>query len=368
MLLTTLPRDTLLNPLTTVTGIVERRHTLPILSNVLVTKVGSNLSFLATDLEIQIECATVADNGNDFTLTVSAKKMLDILKAVSPSANVSVEQDDQRLTIKSGKSKFNVHSLPAGDFPTLTLEAEVRAEFSMSQKVLKDLISQVQYAMGHQDIRYYLNGLLMITQGHTIKLVTTDGHRLAFVQSEISSDIEKNDSIIPRKTVLELFKLLQNTDDEVHIQIRKSQISFNFNGIHLHSKLIDGKFPDYNRVIPTTNQKIVPLNREQLLHALQRAAILSNEKFRGVRLLLENGLLKIICSNSEQEEAEEELEIVYDAEKLDVGFNINYLLDMLTNIDVQDLVFSFGDHATSSTLITIPDNTNFSYVVMPMRI
>jgi DNA polymerase-3 subunit beta len=368
MLLIQTDRDTLLKPLTTVTGIVERRHTLPILSNVLISKKGQALSFLASDLEIQIHAVQTVEDGNDFAFTVSAKKFQDILRAIPDSAKVSLEQDDTRLTVKAGKSRFSLQTLPADDFPKMSSEGTGRSILRIAQGKLKTLLARVQYAMAQQDIRYYLNGLFIVTAGRELKLVATDGHRLGFISDTLNEDAGQNELILPRKTVLELYKLLQDIDDDVEIEIGASQVRCSFGSITLHSKVVDGKFPDYNRVIPTTNQKLVPLDRLQLLGALQRAAILCNEKFRGVRLVLSDGVLKVLCSNSEQEEAQEELEIAYQGEPLDVGFNINYLLDVLTNTPVEALVFAFGDHATSSTLVTIPDDARFKHVVMPMRI
>jgi len=368
MLLIQAERDSLLKPLTTVTGIVERRHTLPILSNVLIQKHDGQLTFLATDLEIQITTVYPHSDGGDFNLTVSAKKFQDILRAIPDGANVSLDQDDSRITVKAGKSRFNLQTLPAQDFPKLSIDTNVRSVVTLSQSKLKNLLSQVQYAMAHQDIRYYLNGLFMVAGGEELKLISTDGHRLAYVATQLDKPVENTEVILPRKTVLELYKLLADIDDDVTIEIAQNQVKFSFGQIVIHSKVVDGKFPDYNRVVPIGNEKLVPLDRQQLLSALQRAAILSNEKFRGVRLVLSDGILKIICNNSEQEEAQEELEIAYQGDPLDIGYNINYLLDVLTNLDVETLVFAFGDHATSSTLVTVPDDANFKYVVMPMRI
>jgi DNA polymerase-3 subunit beta len=368
MLLIQAERDSLLKPLATVTGIVERRHTLPILSNVLVSKQNGHLTFLATDLEIQITTEQANDTAGDFQLTVSAKKLQDILRAIPDGAMVTLDQDDSRLTVKAGKSRFNVQTLPANDFPKLTIDSNVKSIVKLPQSQLKHLLSRVQYAMAHQDIRYYLNGLFMVAGDSELKLVATDGHRLAFVASHVDSAVEHNEVILPRKTIVELYKLLADIDDEVTIEIAQNQVKFGFGNIVIHSKVVDGKFPDYNRVVPVGNEKLVPLNRLQLLASLQRAAILSNEKFRGVRMVLSDGTLKIICNNSEQEEATEELEIAYQGDPLDVGFNIGYLLDVLTNLNCETVVFAFGDHATSSTLVTVPEEANFKYVVMPMRI
>ena len=361
-------RDALLKPLATVTGIVERRHTLPILSNVLIRKEGDTLTFTGTDLEIQIASQqTEGFSGEDFAITVSAKKLSDILRAIPDRAVVTFEDNEGRLTVKAGKSRFQLQTLPAGDFPTLAVDTNLRATLRMPQGQLKALLGRVQYAMAHQDIRYYLNGLFFVTEGNHLKLISTDGHRLAFASAELESSFDKNEVILPRKTILELYKLLAEVDDEVVIEIAGNQVKFAFGSIVIHSKVVDGKFPDYQRVIPQNNDKFLKIERQVLLAALQRAAILSNEKFRGVRLVLTDGVIRILCNNNEQEEAQEEVEVDYVGAPLDIGFNIQYLLDVLTNLQVETLDFVFGD-VTSSVLVNIPDNENFKYIVMPMRI
>ncbi|WP_159880386.1 DNA polymerase III subunit beta [Aquitalea denitrificans] len=368
MLILQAERDALLKPLLAVTGIVERRHTLPILSNVLIEKKGGQVGFLATDLEIQITTASADElPGEDFRLTTSAKKLQDILRAIPDKATVTLEQLDGRLTLKAGKSRFNLQTLPAEDFPLLSVGSASESSFSLSQRELKRLISQVQFAMAVQDIRYYLNGLLMQTDGNQVKLIATDGHRLAFASADVEATLPKAEVILPRKTILELYKLLQDSDDEINIEVLANQVRFSFGSTVIISKVVDGKFPDYNRVIPLDNDKIFLIERLTFLHALQRAAILANEKFRGVRLVLAAGKMSILCTNSEQEEAEEELEIAYQGGDLEIGFNINYLLDVLTNLPADTLQMAFGD-ANRSTLVTIPDYSNFKYIVMPMRI
>jgi DNA polymerase-3 subunit beta len=368
MLILQAERDALLKPLLAVTGIVERRHTLPILSNVLIEKKGGQVGFLATDLEIQITTASADElPGEDFRLTTSAKKLQDILRAIPDKTTVTLEQLDGRLTLKAGKSRFNLQTLPAEDFPLLSVGSASESSFSLSQRELKRLISQVQFAMAVQDIRYYLNGLLMQTDGNQVKLIATDGHRLAFASADVEATLPKAEVILPRKTILELYKLLQDSDDEINIEVLANQVRFSFGSTVIISKVVDGKFPDYNRVIPLDNDKIFLIERLTFLHALQRAAILANEKFRGVRLVLAAGKMSILCTNSEQEEAEEELEIAYQGGELEIGFNINYLLDVLTNLPADTLQMAFGD-ANRSTLVTIPDYSNFKYIVMPMRI
>lgn len=367
MLLANLTRELLLTPLNTVNGIVEKKHTLPILSNILISQHNNKLLLLTTDLEIQIQSYVFSDN-TDFEITVNAKKFSDILKAIPENSQLSIEQNDQRITLRSGKSKFVLQSLPGHDFPRLSVPDETPLSLTIKQSLLKNLLSQVQYAMGHQDIRYYLNGLYMIIENDLIKLISTDGHRLCYIEEKINHVGEPVSVIIPRKTIIELYKLLQNISDDLEIDIFKNQIVFNFNNILLQSKLIEGKFPDYNRVIPTSNTKNVMLKRSELMGCLQRAAILSTDKIRSVRFLLETNLLRILCNNSDQEEAEEQIVISYESDPLDLGYNINYLTDFINNTQAEELLFSFGDHNNSTTLIAIPEHKAFLYVVMPMRI
>lgn len=362
-------KDTLLKPLQTVTGIVERRHTLPILSNVLIERKDTEILFIATDLEIQITTSvqdiTGASEGH--SVTVAAKKLQDILRALPDKAQVTLDTDENRLQGKAGKSRFNLQTLPVEDFPKFPENTESQAKITLQQKELKHLLFLVQYAMAQQDIRYYLNGLLLLMEENHLKVVATDGHRLAFALLALDARQERREVILPRKVVLELAKQLNDSEELVTVELLQNQVRFAFSNVVLISKVVDGKFPDYNRVIPTGYQKQFDVNRLLLLQTLQRASILSNEKFRGARLILTTGNLRIVCSNSEQEEAQEELEVQYDGEALDIGFNVTYLLDVLNNLTSETVRCSFGD-ANSSALITIPGNEDFKYVVMPMRI
>lgn len=362
-------RDTLLKPLQMVTGIVERRHTLPILSNVLIQTTDGQISFVATDLEIQITTTAKSgiETGEVQAVTVAAKKLQDILRALPEKVHVTLEADENRLFAKAGKSRFTLQTLPVEDFPKFPENAESEAKITIKQKELKQLLSLVHYAMAQQDIRYYLNGLLLLIEENYLKVVATDGHRLAFALMQLDASHEKHEVILPRKVVLELVKQLSENDEPVTVELLQNQVRFMFSDVVLVSKVVDGKFPDYNRVIPAGYQKHFNVNRTLLLQTLQRASILSNEKFRGARLILTTDNLRIVCSNSEQEEAQEELELKYDGDALDIGFNITYLLDVLTNLDCETVQCSFGD-ANSSALIQIPADDHFKYVVMPMRI
>ncbi len=369
MTLIKIDRQALLKPLQAVSGIIERRHTLPILSNVLLIRKNALVSLVATDIEIEITASTpVNANDEETSITVGARKFLDILKALPEASEIILSLQEKRLQLKSGKSRFNLQTLPAEDFPRLSATDEPQNTLSMPQKLLKSMIGLVQYAMAQQDIRYYLNGMLMVLDGSTLTLVSTDGHRLGYISRDLGAgSYPRREVILPRKTIIELSKLLSDSDDPISIDISTNQARFAFGGISLISKMVDGKFPDYTRVIPKEQPKHLRLNRLELLACLQRAAILTSDKFRGVRWVLSNGSLKIICTNTEQEEAQEEIDVDYKGEPLDVGFNVGYLLDVLNNLDVEQIDCGLGD-ANSSALITVPDKDDFKYVVMPMRI
>lgn len=361
-------RDTLLAPLQSVSGIVERRHTLPILSNVLLEKKGESLTLLATDIEIQITTSTnVASSEGDGAVTVGARKLQDILRSLPDTAEVSLVLEDKRLQVRAGKSRFSLQTLPADDFPRMSLSEGETRQFSISQKAFRQLLGKTQYSMAAQDVRYYLNGLLLQVEGKELRAVATDGHRLAFASVEIEADLPRQEMILPRKTVLELNRLLVDSDDKLEISLTSNQVRFSFGSVVLVSKLIDGKFPDFERVVPATLKNHLTINRQMLMQAMQRAAILTNEKFRGVRVVLGENSLKLIAANAEQEEAQEEVEIEYGGDVIDIGFNVSYLLDVLNNIHADEICWSFND-ANSSALITLPGNERFKYVVMPMRI
>lgn len=367
MVLIKTQRDTLLAPLQSVSGIVEKRHTLPILSNVLIEKNGDKLTFLATDIEIQITTSTNAAGEGNGAVTVAARKLQDILRSLPETAEVSLVLEDKRLQLRAGKSRFSLQTLPADDFPLMSLNDDNLKKITVTQKQFRQILAQTQFSMAAQDVRYYLNGLLVLVDGGELRAVATDGHRLAYASMPLETELPRQELILPRKTVLELNRLLSDSDEPLSIEMATNQIRFQFGHIVLVSKLIDGKFPDYERVIPPTLKNVVSLNRAALLQSMVRAAILTNEKFRGVRLVLSDGSLKITAANAEQEEAQEEIEVDYTGEALDVGFNVSYLLDILNNTAVENVAWGFND-ANSSALLTIPGNDHFKYVVMPMRI
>lgn len=360
-------REVLLKPLINVTGIVERRHTLPILSNLLLNANNNNIQLTATDLEMQISLNIASEIKEPFSTTVSAKKFLDICRSLPEGIDIDMLGKDSRMTVKAGKSRFNLQTLPAADYPIMTKVSGETIKIQISQLAFKRLLKQVEFAMAQQDIRYYLNGLLLEVNENKLNLVGTDGHRLSFTSATLNQPYEKSEVILPRKTVIELIKLLDDSDEEVLIEVATGQVNFSFGEISLISKVIDGKFPDYNRVIPTAHGNTFTANRVEILTAMQRASILSNEKYRGIRMVLSPNNLKLISTNTEQEEAEEELEISYNQENLDIGFNVTYLIDVLNNTQQENINFSFAD-ANSSCLITVPEDSDYKYVVMPMRI
>ncbi|BDI03178.1 DNA polymerase III subunit beta [Sphaerotilus microaerophilus] len=376
-------QEKVLGALQAVSGIVERRHTLPILANVLIRKQGGHTEFTTSDLEIQVR--TAAELGGDegaFSTTVGARKMIDILRTLPADQVVTLSAAQNKLTLAGGKSRFTLQTLPAEDFPLVQESAEFGPSFSVPQKTLKGLIDQVHFAMAVHDIRYYLNGILFVAEGRTLTLVATDGHRLALAQATLDVEMPKQEVILPRKTVLELQRLLKSEKDDksapkdaegnveesrIEMRFADNQAKFSFGGMEFVTKLVEGKFPDYNRVIPKNHRNHVTLGRAPLLASLQRAAILTSEKFKGVRINFEPGTLRIAASNAEQEEAKEELEIDYGGDAIEIGFNVTYLIDVLANASTEMVMLSLQD-ANSSALVTIPEQAGFKYVVMPMRI
>jgi DNA polymerase-3 subunit beta len=363
------PQEKVLAALQSVAGIVERRHTLPILANVLIRKNAQQLELTSSDLEIQIR--TQSELGGDagqFTTTVGARKLIDILRSMPSDQVVSLESQQNKLILKGGKSRFTLQTLPAEDFPLVQESAQFGPAFSVPQKTLKALLAQVSFAMAVHDIRYYLNGILFVAEGKQLSLVATDGHRLAFSSADLDVDVQQRQEVIlPRKTVLELQRLLSDQEGAIEMQFAGNQAKFRFDGMEFVTKLVEGKFPDYNRVIPKNHKNIVVLGRLPLLASLQRTAILTSEKFKGVRLNLDPGTLRVATNNAEQEEAVDELDVDYNGDSIEIGFNVTYLIDVLTNMS-QDMVKMELADSNNSALLTIPDDMNFKYVVMPMRI
>jgi len=361
-------QENIVAALQSVVGIVERRHTLPILANVMIQKTPQSVQLTSSDLEIQIR--TDADLGGDnanFTTTVGARKLMDILRSMPSDQMVSLESQQNKLILKSGKSRFTLQTLPAEDFPLVQESPSFGPLFSIPQKTLRELLHQVSFAMAVHDIRYYLNGILFVAEGKQLSLVATDGHRLAYTSATLEVEVPKQEVILPRKTVLELLRLLSDKEGMIDMQFANNQAKFKFEGKEFVTKLVEGKFPDYNRVIPKNHKNTVTLGRAILLTTLQRTAILTSDKFKGVRINLEAGVLRVAASNAEQEEAVDEIEIDYAGDSIEIGFNVTYLIDVLSNMS-QDMVRMDLADSNSSVLVTMAENPNFKYVVMPMRI
>ncbi|WGL65168.1 DNA polymerase III subunit beta [Pseudomonas sp. CW003PS] len=364
----TIQREALLKPLQLVAGVVERRQTLPVLSNVLLVVEGQQLSLTGTDLEVElVGRVTLEDAAEPGEITVPARKLMDICKSLPSDALIDIRVDDQKLLVKAGRSRFTLSTLPANDFPTVE-EGPGSLIFNLPQAKLRRLVERTSFAMAQQDVRYYLNGMLLEVQSGLLRAVATDGHRLAMCSMEATIQQEgKHQVIVPRKGILELARLLTEQDAEVSIVLGQHHIRANTGEFTFTSKLVDGKFPDYERVLPRGGDKLVLADRQGLREAFSRTAILSNEKYRGIRLTLAAGLLKIQANNPEQEEAEEEIVVDYNGGGLEIGFNVSYLLDVLGVMSTEQVRLILSD-SNSSALLQEADNDDSAYVVMPMRL
>ena len=364
----TIQREALLKPLQLVAGVVERRQTLPVLSNVLLVVEGQQLSLTGTDLEVElVGRVTLEDAAEPGEITVPARKLMDICKSLPSDALIDIRVDDQKLLVKAGRSRFTLSTLPANDFPTVE-EGPGSLTFNLPQAKLRRLIERTSFAMAQQDVRYYRNGMLLEVQSGLLRAVATDGHRLAMCSMEAAIQQDgKHQVIVPRKGILELARLLTEQDAEVSIVLGQHHIRANTGEFTFTSKLVDGKFPDYERVLPRGGDKLVLADRQGLREAFSRTAILSNEKYRGIRLTLAAGLLKIQANNPEQEEAEEEIVVDYNGGGLEIGFNVSYLLDVLGVMGTEQVRLILSD-SNSSALLQEADNDDSAYVVMPMRL
>ncbi|GLP97674.1 DNA polymerase III subunit beta [Paraferrimonas sedimenticola] len=363
----TINRDSLLKPIQLVSGAVERRHNLPILSNILVEVSTDQLKLTGTDLEVElVGHASLEGDVVEGRTTVPAKKFLDIIRSLPDNAEVKVEQQENRLLIRCGRSRFSLATLPAEEYPNVD-DWNPSIEFTITQGTLKSLIDATQFSMANQDVRYYLNGLLLETEGNTLRAVATDGHRLALSYRLIEASLPEKQVIVPRKGVIELSRLFESEDASIHIAIGENSIRAVTEQATLTSKLVDGRFPDYRRVLPKGGDKVVVADREWLRQCLLRASILSNEKFRGVRVQLESDILKITANNPEQEEAEEIMDVDYQNTDLEIGFNVSYLLDVMNSLPSKDVRITLID-GNSSALIENHDQEDSMYVVMPMRL
>jgi DNA polymerase-3 subunit beta len=359
-------RETILKPLQTVVGVVERRQTMPILSNVLLSTKGSKLSITATDLEVEMvaEGEVKADGSGE--ITVPGRKLHDIFRALPEGTNVELSLSGDRLTVKGGRSRFTLSTLRAADFPTVE-EIGAKQTLRLNRADLRRLVEKTHFSMAQQDVRYYLNGLLLETEKKRLRAVATDGHRLALSEVDLATAATRDEQlIVPRKGVLELSRLLEG-DGEVQLALGANHIRVQLDGIRLTSKLIDGRFPEYSRVVPAQPKNVIKADRNLFRQALQRTAILSNEKYRGVRLELSENSVVLQANNPEQEEAVETLEVEYGGDAMEIGFNVNYLLDALAAVDGEQVEFGVTD-ANSSCLIREPGTEGTKFVVMPMRL
>lgn len=361
-------RIALIKPLQLVAGVVERRQTLPVLSNVLLVLKDGQLSLTGTDLEVEIVGRIDLESpGVEGEITVPARKLVDICRSLPESANIEFSLEDERIIIKSGRSRFTLSTLPSNDFPNVE-DSATDLQFNCAQQEIKRLIDRTAFAMAQQDVRYYLNGMLWEVSQGQLRTVATDGHRMAMCTRPVGVNLQDMvQAILPRKGVLELTRLLDDSDAVIDISLSANHIRVTSSDYTFTSKLVDGKFPDYERVLPRGGNKIIYGSRDELKQAFSRTAILSNEKYRGVRLLLADSQLTIVANNPEQEEAEEQLTVDYTGDSLEVGFNVSYLLDV-TNVITSDSVKITLSDSNSSALLEEPEEGDSLYVVMPMRL
>jgi DNA polymerase-3 subunit beta len=360
-------REALLKPLQVVGGVVEKRQTLPILSNVLVQLAGGTLTFTGTDLEVELLASTPVEEGVAGEITLPARKFIDLCRSLPEGARIEIQVDEDKATVRSGRSRFTLATLRASDFPASD-PLSGGFEFEMPQRDLRRLITQTQFCMANQDVRYYLNGMLLELDAQRIRTVATDGHRLAV--AEVGGGVEstvKHQVIVPRKGILELARLLEDSDAHCTLKIGTNHIRVKIGDIVLTSKLIDGKFPDYDRVIPKQTTRSVITDRELLRQSLARAAILSNEKYRGIRIQLEENMLKAVVNNPEQEEAIEELEVKYDGGEFEIGFNVSYVIEALNAVSQPEVELGMTDSNSSCLIHGVGDGST-RYVIMPMRL
>ena len=364
----TVSREKLIKPLQQVAGVVERRQTLPVLSNILMVVEGNRLSMTGTDMEVELVAHIELDDTVPAgEITIPAKKLVDICKSLPNDADISFDLTDQKMVVKSGRSRFSLATLPANDFPNLE-EAAGDISFQINQGYLKQIIDRTSFAMAQQDVRFYLNGMLFELSTNRLRAVATDGHRLALCDGE--AVIEVNDvtqAIVPRKGVIEIARLFNDEDSDVAISLNQNHIRLETSELRFTSKLVDGKFPDYQRVLPKKGDKVVIGEKAELKQSFSRVAILSNEKYRGVRIKITDGSICIVANNPEQEEAEEVLSVDYNGSELEIGFNVNYLLDVM-NVIVSDTVKMTLNDSNSSALLTDAEDESAMYVVMPMRL
>ena len=361
-------REAFLKPLQLVSGVVERRQTLPVLSNVLLDLKESELSLTGTDLEVELVGRVTVDQAyTSGAVTVPARKLLDICKSLSDDAIIELSLSGGKVTLKSGRSRFTLTTLPASEFPAVDEQPDTFS-ITMAQKKLRELLDSTSFAMAQQDVRYYLNGMLFEVARGFLRVVATDGHRLAMETLDMNNPIsEPQKLILPRKGIMEMARLLTDDSGQISLTFGQNHIRASLPAFTFISKLVDGKFPDYNRVLPKGGNKVLLGNCQELRQAFSRASILSNEKYRGVRLLLSSGELKILANNPEQEEAEEIVSVEYEGELLEIGFNVSYLIDVLSTLNSKRVRITLSD-PNSSALLEAEEGSDALYVVMPMRL
>ncbi|HID8537829.1 TPA: DNA polymerase III subunit beta [Stenotrophomonas maltophilia] len=363
----TLQREAFLKPLAQVVNVVERRQTLPVLANFLVQVQNGQLSLTGTDLEVEMVSRIAVEDAQDGETTIPARKLFEIIRALPDGSRITVSQTGDKITVQAGRSRFTLATLPSNDFPSVD-EVEATERVAIGEATLKELIERTAFAMAQQDVRYYLNGLLFDLRGDALRTVATDGHRLALCETDLAKPSgSKRQIIVPRKGVTELQRLLESGDREIELEVGRSHVRVKRDDVTFTSKLIDGRFPDYEAVIPIGADREVKVDREALRASLQRAAILSNEKYRGIRVEVSPGNLKISAHNPEQEEAQEEIEADTAVSDLAIGFNVNYLLDALSALRDEEVIIQLRD-SNSSALVRESSSEKSRHVVMPLRL
>ncbi|MDH3672198.1 MAG: DNA polymerase III subunit beta [Gammaproteobacteria bacterium] len=360
-------RDELLKPLSYVAGVVERRQTLPILSNVRLRYYDDVLELTGTDLEVEVVTTIKLDGQQEGEATIPARKLYDICRALPAQAEIRITLDGERARVQSGRSRFTLVTLPSTDFPSVEVGAW-DLSLNVAEADLKRLLDKTQFCMAHQDVRYYLNGLLLELKQHSLRAVATDGHRMGLSELKLKESVsEDQQAIVPRKGVQEISRFLDSSERQAALKLSRNHVQVSVASVILTSKLIDGRFPDYTQVMPSSHRNIARIDRLLLREALGRAAILANEKYRGVRLTLSAEKAVINAHNPEQEEAQEEVEAVYNGEELEIGFNVNYVIEAINGLEGQEVELGLNDANSSCTLQT-PDQPQTRYIVMPMRL
>ncbi len=361
-----LRREVLLKPLQQVSNVVEKRQTLPVLSNLLLQVENGRLKLTATDLEVELQASVDLEQYADGEITVPARKLHDICRSLPDGVEIHLEVVEDKCRIRAGRSRYTLSTLPANDFPT-TEQLQGRGSLSIEQKALSSLLSSSAFAMAQQDIRYFLNGMLLELKGNRLRAVATDGHRLALSQMQLEEAADEQQMIVPRKAILEMMRLLEDEEEPAELELGEKHIRMRLPGLVFTSKLIDGKYPDYEAVIPVGVDNRIQANRELLIETIRRTAILSNEKYRAIRLEVGGNTLRLSAHNTEQEEAVEEMEVDYQGQELKVVFNFAYLLDAMNALRSEQVQVCLRD-AMTSCLIREPENDGQLHVVMPLKL